>query len=128
MSFLIQNHAEMSLACFTPPTLKWWPSLLPLLSATVPSEVRLIDSSPLLPWCTICDLPLRRANSVATTSVFTVKPILIRHALTCGPPCGMAFAVRVSGCFIEDENECSFIPLKDRNLNISDSFFMLQEH
>lgn len=49
ISFLILTRAETSLACFTPPPLKWWPSLLPLLSATVPSEVRIIDSSPLLP-------------------------------------------------------------------------------
>lgn len=46
---IILTRAETSLACFTPPPLKWWPSLLPLLSATVPSEVRIIDSSPLLP-------------------------------------------------------------------------------
>lgn len=49
ISCLILTRAETSLACFTPPPLKWWPSLLPLLSATVPSEVRIIDSSPLLP-------------------------------------------------------------------------------
>lgn len=50
MTYLFWAHSEMSPACFTSSTLKWWPSLLPLLSAMVPSEVRLIASSPLLLW------------------------------------------------------------------------------
>ena len=107
MSFLILTRAETSLACFTPPPLKWWPSLLPLPSAMVPSEVRIIDSLLLLPWShiTIDDLPHHRTNSVSTTSVFTVNPfsfVLLVSLHICGHTYGMPFIVRV--CFIEDEN------------------------
>lgn len=83
----------MSLACFTPSTLKWWPSLLPLLSATVPLEVRLIDSSPLLPWS--------HASPSYIHCIFTVNPFIhsptFPHSKihTCGPPCGMTFNVQV---------------------------------
>lgn len=82
----------MSLACFTPSTLKWWPSLLHLLSATVPLEVRLIDSSPLLPWphaSIVHPLYIHR-EPIHSFSDFPHSKI---H--TCGPPCGMAFNVRV---------------------------------
>lgn len=68
----------MSLACFNLPTFKWWPSLPPLPSATVPSEVRLVDCSRCCHghmfhlWLTF---PLY--SVVATTSVFILKPNLV---------------------------------------------------
>lgn len=122
------THAEMSLACLALPTLKWWPSLPPLLSATVPLEVRLADSSPLFPWSHVP--PVTRLSVVRTVlSPHLYSPWTRSHSFcpACAPPpCGTAFTVRF--CFIEDESGRSLMPVRNRNLNVSVSFVMLQEH
>lgn len=135
MSLLIQNYDEMSLACFTSPTLKWWPSPLP--SATVPSEVRLIDSSPLLLRShvpSVTHLSIVHLPTVSPPHLYS--PWTHSHSLShfplckvaiSGPPCGLAFSVRVSGCFVEAENKYLFIPLRKRNVNMSVSFVIFQE-
>lgn len=120
----------INVSYFTSHKLKWWPS--PLLSATVPLEVRLF--TPPLPWSQIsCLVILQTAWPMLTAaSVFTMNPF----SCIVQPPClwNPCMCSLLAECHLLwwalVVVECLFIPSKKINVKISVSvpFLILLQH